>query len=104
MLYSEATLDYKKTIARIPTTSVSRSDSLAYSLIAKEYALQTVRSRGNTATLRGSRPNDAYEQKAVIQRPPLIDSKRPISDVGARFPNDCLLTYSCQSIATVEVR
>ena len=65
MFYSEATLDYKKTIARIPTTSDSRSDSPAYSLSANEYALQTVHSRGNTATL-GARPNDAYEQKAVI--------------------------------------
>jgi len=30
-LYSEATLDYKKTLARIPTTSASRSASPAYS-------------------------------------------------------------------------
>ena len=74
MFYSEATLDYKKTIARIPTTSDSRSISPAYSLFAHKYALQTVHGRGNTATLRGARPNDAYEQKAVIQRPPLIDS------------------------------
>ena len=89
MLYSEATLDYKKTIARIPTTSDSRSDSPAYSLSANEYALQTVHSRGNTATLRGSRPNDAYEQKAVIQRPPLIDSQRPLAGNKARFLNGC---------------
>ena len=53
MLYSEATLDYKKTIARIPTTSDSRSDSPAYSLSANEYALQTVASRGNIAALVG---------------------------------------------------
>ena len=39
MFYSEATLDYKKTIARIPTTSDSRSDSPAYSLSVNEYAL-----------------------------------------------------------------
>jgi hypothetical protein len=77
MLYSEATLDYKKTIARIPTTSDSRSDSPAYSLSANEYALQTVHSRGNIAALVGSRPNETYKQKPVIQRQPLTDNQRP---------------------------
>ncbi|OYV15163.1 MAG: hypothetical protein CG439_2919, partial [Methylococcaceae bacterium NSP1-2] len=37
--------------------------------------------------------NDAYEQKAVIQRPPLIDSQRPIAVARNELLN-CVANHS----------
>jgi hypothetical protein len=46
-------------------------------LIANEYAIQTVLSRGNIAILWGS-VQMQHMKKAVIHRPLLIDSQRPL--------------------------